>query len=123
MGCGSAQGGEIVSLASPEPGAAYTAHGVLPDTDTIARGACKPARTEVESVGSYQLELGALRRKSVHTSYGRPLVLLRETGWSLAEVRAASREAARIPGQCGIDMRCRHARYTGGARAAQVFSR
>lgn len=95
---------EIVSLASPEPGSAYTAHGVLPDTDTIARGACKPARTEVQRVGSYQLELRTPHQERAYTL--RPtLVLIRETGWSMAEIRTASREAARILGQCGIDMR------------------
>ncbi len=93
----------VVSFAHPEPGPAYTAHGVLPDPDAFARGACEPARTEVESVGRYQLELGAPAQAGAYEL--RPsMVLLREAGWSLAQVRSASRRAAHTLAQCDINM-------------------
>jgi len=102
----------ILDRAKPPPdrAAGLVSRGLLESPTDTDRGACKAEPKGVEviarsRIGVNKLYGGSKLPDNVSAALDASLVMLRDSGWTMASLEAAAREAAGIFAQCGVGIR------------------
>jgi len=92
----------LVAMSDPGTAGQYVRYGSLPDPVEIRRGNCMPEPREISVPRVYPVSSAIIEsaRHRLQPSY----VTVQGTGWDIAAIRAAVRDAGAILGQCQIEL-------------------